>query len=336
MGLRGFQVEGLCLSYKKKKEDKIFDGPVLWESLNAGPLKIPGLLRFILRASSLASHADIIWACSDSFYGIIGYWLSRRLHVPLVFDLYDNFECFLAGKTPGMRQLYRSVLRTCHAVTCVSHPLAGLVRSYGRQGPLWVIENAVPKGLFRPLEKTACRASLGLPESAWILGSAGALTKNRGISSLLDAFALLRRKFPDLHLALAGPRDIKIPRHEGIHDLGILPYERVPLFLNALDVAAVCNLDNDFGRYCYPQKAREIMACAIPLIAARVGSMEELLSGHPSWLFEPGDETDLARAVGDRLKDRSTDYGRIPSWADLGEKLESLIVKLLNEKASSL
>ena len=101
LALRGFQVNGLCLSYKKKKEGKMLDGPVLWESLNAGSLKLPGLLRFILRASSLASRADVIWACSDSFYGIIGYWLSRRYHVPLVFDLYDNFEYFLAAKTSG-------------------------------------------------------------------------------------------------------------------------------------------------------------------------------------------------------------------------------------------
>jgi glycosyltransferase involved in cell wall biosynthesis len=335
LALRGFQVKGLCLSYKKKKEVKIQDGPVLWESLNAGPLKITGFLRFISRASSLAPQTHVIWACSDSFYGIIGFWLSRRYQVPLVFDLYDNFEYFLAAKIPVIKQLYQTVLRSCEAVTCVSQPLARLVRSYGRTGPLWVIENAVPKDLFRSLAKTACREALGLPQNARLVGSAGALYKNRGIPSLLHAFVLLKKKFPDLHLALAGPRDIEIPVHEGICDLGILSYERVPLFLNALDVAVVSNLDNDFGRYCYPQKAREIMGCGIPLIAARVGSMEELFAEHPSWLFEPGNETDLARAIENRLHDRETDYGSIPSWEDLGEELGSLIIKLLNKNASS-
>jgi teichuronic acid biosynthesis glycosyltransferase TuaC len=333
LGLRGFQVNGLCLSYKKEREGQTYDGPVLWESLNAGTLKLPGLFQFILRASSLASHADLIWACSDSFYGIIGYWLSRRYHVPLVFDLYDNFEYFLAGKTPGIRQLYRSVLRKCHSVTCVSQPLARLVRSYGRKGPLCVLENAVPKDLFRPLEKTACRAVLGLPHNARMVGSAGALNKNRGILSLLHAFALLRKRFPDLHLALAGPRDIEIPRHEGIRDLGILPYERVPLFFNALDVAVVCNLDNDFGRYCYPQKAREIMACDIPLVAAKVGSMADLFADHPAWLFRPGDPTDLSRAMESRLSDQTTGYQEVPSWSDLAGNLEALFLDMLQEDA---
>lgn len=336
LALRGFQVNGLCLSYKKKKEGQILDGPVLWESLNAGALKVPGLLRFIVRASSLASHADVIWACADSFYGIIGYWLSRRYHVPLVFDLYDNFEYFLAGRTPGIRQLYRSVLRKCHAVTCVSQPLARLVKTYGRNGPLHILENGVQKDFFKPLDKDLCRKDLNLPQDCRIVGTAGAIFRNRGIIALFEAFEKLKQKFTDLHLALAGPRDFGIPSHPRIHDLGTLDYNKIPNFLSALDIGVICNRQDAFGSYCFPQKAREMMACGLPLIAARVGSMEELLADHPSWLFEPDDATDLARAIGDRLNDRATEYGRIPSWADLGEELEALILKLVNEKASSL
>jgi len=330
----GHAVRGLCLSYKRKEERITRDGPVTWESLNAGPLKISGLLRFILRASSLASHADVIWACSDSFYGIIGYWLSRRHHVPLVFDLYDNFEYFLAAKLPPIKQLYRHVVRKSEVVTCVSHPLYRLVRSYGRKGPLYVLENGVPKDLFKPLDKEVCRKELNLPLNASIIGTAGAIFRNRGIITLFKAFERLRGKYPHLHIAFAGPRDVEIPRLPGIIDLGILPFEKIPILLNALDIAVICNRENDFGRYCFPQKAREIMACHVPLIAARVGSMEELLTNQPSWLFEPEDETDLARAIEHRLYDRTTDYGIIPSWADLAKEMEIRILKLLNGKTS--
>jgi teichuronic acid biosynthesis glycosyltransferase TuaC len=336
LGLRGFHVKGLCLSYKKKKEGKTIDGPVVWESVNAGPLMITGLLRFMLRASSLSPQADVIWVCSDSVYGILGYWLSRRFHIPLVFDLYDNFEYFLAGKTPGIRQLYRSVLRKCHGVTCVSQPLARLVRSYGRKGPLCVIENAVGKELFRPLDKIACRADLDLPGNARIIGSAGALYKNRGIPALLHAFAVLRKEFPDLHLALAGPRDIEIPCDEGVCDLEILPYERVPLFFNALDVAVVSNLDNDFGRYCYPQKAREIMACEVPIVAAKIGSMADLFADHPAWLFKAGDPADLSRAIKSRLSDQTTGYQDVPSWSDLANNLQAFFLDIVRERGRPL
>ena len=108
------------------------------------------------------------------------------------------------------------------------------------------------------------------------MGTAGALHENRGIHHLFEAFALLKEEYANLHLALAGPRrkSMRIPSDPLIHDLGELPLDEVPAFLNALDVAVVCNLDNDFGRYCFPQKAREIMACDVPIIAARVGSMK--------------------------------------------------------------
>jgi len=39
------QVKGLCLSYQEKNEGWLKDGPVLWKSINAGALKIVGLIR---------------------------------------------------------------------------------------------------------------------------------------------------------------------------------------------------------------------------------------------------------------------------------------------------
>lgn len=335
LGQSGHHVRGLCLSYKPREEGWKMDGPVLWKSINATPFKIPGLLRFIHQAQGLARKSDVIWACSDSFYGIIGYALSRKYKVPLVFDLYDNFEYFLAARLPVVKQLYRRVLRKCDAVTCVSAPLSHLVASYGRKGAITVLENAVSKDRFRPMKKQEGRAALGLPQNARIVGTAGALEKNRGFPALLEAFDKLKAEFPDIHLALAGPRDVMIPKGERIHDFGILTYDKVPSFLNVLDVAVICMRNDGFGRYCFPQKAREIMACGVPLIAARVGSMELLLADHPSWLFKPEDPEDLAGAIKNRLEDSSTSYSDIPSWSDIAAELEGLILKLLHEKTSS-
>ena len=334
LALRGHQVHGLCLSYKKREEETVHESPVIWESMNAGFLKVPGLLRFLGKTSHLASDADIVWACSDSIYGIIGYMFSRIQGIPLAFDLYDNFESFLIGKLPILKQFYRHVVRKSDAITCVSQPLARLVQSYGRNGHVHVLENGVPKDLFKPLDKGLCRKALNLLQDARIVGTAGAIFRNRGIITLFKAFQRLELKYPDLHLAVAGPRDVEIPDHPRIHDMGTLRYEDIPHFLSALDVGVICNRQDAFGSYCFPQKAREMMACGVPLIAARVGSMEGLLADHPSWLFNPEDESDLARAIEDRLNDRATQYGKIPSWADLGEDLEALLRQLLKEKTS--
>ena len=336
LGRRGHDVRGLCLSYEAREEGWIRDEAVWWKSLNATPMKIPGLVRFIREAASLAPSCDVIWAGSDSFYGVIGYLIGRRIGVPMVFDLYDNFESFLAARLPVMKQLYRYVVRHCAALTCVSRPLAALIETRGRVRAVHVLENAVRNDIFKPLEKDRCRAELGLPATARIVGTAGALDDNRGIKVLFEAFRRLGSTHPDLHLAVAGrrKRSLAIPVDPRVHDFGDLAHEKVPVFLNALDVAVVCNLDNDFGRYCFPQKAHEIMACDVPVIAADTGVMSELLHPHPEWLFKPGCATSLARVLEDRLTDRSTAYAPAPTWPDLAETLERVMLEAINAKSN--
>jgi teichuronic acid biosynthesis glycosyltransferase TuaC len=332
---KGHKVHGLCLSYAFKNEKWFKDGPVWWESINATSTKLPGLIQFIIKAQKYAHQSDIIWACSDSIYGIIGLILSKKCRIPLVFDLYDNFEFFLLARLPGIKQLYRYTVKQCAGVTCVSQPLAGLIASYGRKKPTLVLENAIREDLFMPKNKKECRHFFNLPQNANLIGTAGDLAASRGIKVLFDAFGFLQDAYKDLHLVLAGPRNVKIPDSPRIHYLGVLPLEKVPLMLNALDVAVVCNLDNNFGRYCYPQKTREIMACDIPLVAARIGSLKKLLEDdHPDWLYAPGDSGSLAKVVEKRLRDLSTDYRRPPSWSDIADRLEGVMLKLYKVNAT--
>jgi glycosyltransferase involved in cell wall biosynthesis len=145
---------------------------------------------------------------------------------------------------------------------------------------------------------------------------------------LYQAFQLLAPKHQDIHLALAGPRDMPIPQHPRIHDLGNLEYDQIPLFLSAIDVGIICNRKDAFGTYCFPQKAREMMACNVPLVAASVEGTKSLFSNHPEWLFTPGDPAHLCHVVENRLKDSTTDYGSIPSWSEMAGLLENVLFKL--------
>ncbi len=325
---RGYDIDGLCLSYRSKPEGRFHDESVLWQSINLSILKLPGLLKYIYTANKLAKNADIIWACSDSIYGIIGFVISRHNHIPLIFDLYDNFEYFLTAKLPIIKQLYRYTLKNCSAVTCVSQPLADLVLSYGRKNNVVVLENAVRDDLFYPMAKDNCRSDLGLPSQCRLVGTAGALDDSRGIQSLFDAFEILKNRYPDLHLVLAGPRKGPLPRTERIIDLGVLPLEKMPLLFNALDVAVICNRNNEFGKYCYPQKATEIMACNVPLIAARVGSMAWRFKDHPEWLYSPDDKRNLATVLEHRLVHQNTAYTKVATWQSATEILEKTLLEL--------
>ena len=330
----GHDVIGLCLSYAPRVEGPIKDGPVLWNSINATPAKFPGLFRFLWEACKLARHSDVIWACSDSFYGVIGCILAKLHKVPVVFDIYDNFGKFLMAKLPLAKQLYHWAIRNSTAVTCLSKPFAKYVHhNFDGRSNVFTIEFAVRHDLFRPMDKLQCRKSLGLPLKARLVGTAGVINKKREVNLLFDAFNQLKLTYADLYLVIAGQRDgsLQIPRDPKIYDLGMLPFEQVPELINALDVAVVCYADDDYGKYCFPQKTREFMACDVPLVAAGVGGLREILGDNPEWLYEPGSATSLARTLEKRLADRTTDYPPSPGWEALAEKLEGIMVKICSD-----
>ena len=332
----GHEVTRVCLSYRPREEgvttdtDPKSNACVTWHSLNLGKLIIPGLIKYFLQTNKLAKELrpDLIWACSDAFHAIFGVWLAHRLDSKCVVDLYDNFESFGATRLPGVLPLFKKAVRAADGVTCVSKPLAGLVsQNYQRNGPILVLENAIRADLFYPQDRHACRKRLGLPENAKIIGTAGALNRNRGIDALFRGFELLAAENENIHLAIAGPRDrhTRLPRGPQVHDLGILPLEKVSLLLNALDVAVICNRDSPFGRYSFPQKAYEIMACHIPLVAAAVGTMEDLLAKQPECLFEPENPESFAQAIRFQLAHPTLIDLHVPSWSEIAKRLERFL-----------
>ena len=331
---------GIALSYRRKDEQTITDSDpsgkinVTWHPINLRSGLVPHLNRYEARALDIAKvfGPDVIWACSDAYHAIFGIRLAAKLGVRCIVDLYDNFESFKATGVPGVLPRFKRAVQSADGVTCVSHSLAKLIASsYSRQGASLVLENSARTDLFFARDRSACRKQLGLPQQATIIGTAGALDKSRGINALFYAFDLLVKKIPTLHLALAGPRGRynAITMNPMVHDLATLRLDTVPVLLNALDVAVICNRDSTFGRHCFPQKAYEIIACRVPLVAAAVGSMNELLSEYPECLYEPENGNSLAQVIERQLGARTIVDLPVPSWTDSAKKLEAYFQEVL-------
>jgi glycosyltransferase involved in cell wall biosynthesis len=336
----GHNVIGVALSYRRRNEGTMVDsdphrgGSVTWHSLNLSKSFVPRLNRYAERVTQIAYgfRPDLIWACSDAYHAVFGSILGKRLRIACVIDLYDNFESFKATSFPGVLACFKRAVRSVQGVTCVSRLLANYIsREYGRQQPILVIGNSARTDLFFPREKTSSRKQLGLPEQPLIVGTAGALDRSRGVDILFEAFHLLAEKYPQLHLALAGPRSrsTSIPRHPVVLDLGTLSLDTVPVLLSALDVAVICNRDSAFGRYCFPQKAYEILASRVPLVAAAVGTMNELLIDYAQCLYEPDNPLSLARAIERQLEARTIVDIAVPSWSDSATRLEGFFQDVL-------
>jgi teichuronic acid biosynthesis glycosyltransferase TuaC len=331
----GHSILGVCLSYRKrddgkrpkwKNEPQAFE----WYSYNIGNLLVVGLYSYLRKLRLLAGRfkPDIIFACSDSFHIIFGAWLSKVLNVPCVIDLYDNFESYGATKIPGVLFLFKWAVRNAKGITCVSSSLRKFIISkYKPLGEIITLENAIWSDLFYGMDKIHCRERLGLPRDGKFIGTAGSLYLNRGIEDLFKGFEILSTKNKELRLIVAGRLDRKLtlPSGSNVHYLGELPLEDIPYLLNTLDVGVICNLDTAFGRYCFPQKAYEMIACGIPLVASAVGEMKEFMRECPLSLFEPGNTESFVKAVDQQLRNACRLNIAPPNWGDLTDSLEKLM-----------
>ena len=327
----GHQVHGYCLSYHGDAdgqwEHDAGPGRLTWTSRGLGRLMVPSLAgypRRLLRQLRQQPPQLLIGASDIPHVALAG-WLAKRLGIPYAIDLYDNFEGFGQARVPGMVSLLRRAVRGAAVVTTTSEPLRQLVRqTYRAKGEVVAMPSTVDKGVFHPMEKAACRASLRLAQDARLIGTAGGLYREKGIATLYDAWKIVAAQRPDVHLVLAGPLEASCPPPTGarVHHLGVLPHARTAELFNALDVGAICIRDTLFGRYSFPQKAYEMLACELPVVSARVGAMTTLLAQTPSSLYDAEDAKGLATALLAQLDQPVLADVPIADWAQLIRTVE--------------
>lgn len=329
----GHDVEAFCLAYSPTFDDldETHDAPpgrLRWRSRNWGRLIAPRLAAYpwqILRKLGVFDP-DVVIAASDIPHVTLGAWLARRLRVPFVADLYDNFEGFDQARIPGMVLTLRHAVRNADLVLTTSEPLREFVVSvYGARSEVVAMPSSVDTAVFRPQDKMASRAALGLPADALLVGTAGGLHRDKGVGVLYAAWDILSRRRPDVHLVLAGPHEAGFPPPSGarVHSLGALPHDRVAGLFCALDVGAICVLDTPFGRYCFPQKAYEMLACRLPVVAADVGAMGRLLEpwGNAA-LYRFDDPEALADRIETQLANRLVPPVPVVGWDKLIARIE--------------
>jgi glycosyltransferase involved in cell wall biosynthesis len=243
-----------------------------------------------------------------------GLALARTLGRPLVLsvDAPSVWEDAKLGvRRPGWGRLAEALgerrqLRAANLVHCVSEEVAGEVLKRGvPEERVVVIPNGVNLDLFRSDDSgDAVRERLGL-SGKFVAGWVGSFRPFHALDTLIEAAALLKESVPDLAILLVGDGQERrrlqdLARARGLSDViitGTVPHSDVPSFIAALDVAVLTG-DADGGFHYSPIKLREYMACAKPIVAARVGEVGRMLAGGVDALVvEPGSAIAVARAL---------------------------------------
>lgn len=329
---RGHEVTVLAASYRAKGNSSRVEEQVDWHSIDV--IRSPFGYQQRLRRLIADMRPDVLWPSSDVLHVIEGSRQGQKNGIPVVVDLYDDYESFKLTSAMGLVRTLRQACAKAAALSVVSQTLAETIKARRPiVGPMAVIGNGVPEGFSIRAPREEARRQLGLPLDAALIGTAGALDASRGIDDLLHAFTHLRQRRPNVRLVLAGPRDrgtaAFIAKDAGVIDLGLLAHDRVPWLYSALDVGVVCNRDSAFGRACHPQKLVEMAACALPMVAAAVGDAAIILD--QANLYVPGD----ALALMHRLERQLDAPSRAPSsialrWSELAVGLEAILQKSID------
>jgi glycosyltransferase involved in cell wall biosynthesis len=211
----------------------------------------------------------------------------------------------------------------------------------------FVLPNAVDLTLFRPVEPR--------PDGSLRVGFAGQWEPRKGVSVLLDAWNQVRSKLPGAELWMAGGPHLwknrmdspdaealaaRISQAEQQKLLGVvgeLPRRQMPEFWSSVSVAVVPSLYEPFGLV-----ALEALACGVPVVATRVGGLQEIVEHERSGLLvsagEPGPlaEALVALLTQESLRRRLAEGARRRAEAFSLERRSRDLLALLSARAQRL
>jgi glycosyltransferase involved in cell wall biosynthesis len=176
------------------------------------------------------------------------------------------------------------------------------------------IPNAFDAERWRPVERSAARAALGLPAHAQIVTWQGRVEVHRkGLDVLLDAWERVcreRASSNSLLLLVGSGQDEKALRHRvdrlpqhRVHweNQYMLDRPRLWQYLSAADIATLPSRHEGFA-----VTVLEAMACRLPVVATNVSGVAEAFGDEPVGLTVPNeDAAALASALGRLLDDES-------------------------------
>lgn len=326
-------VQAISLAYYSNKNlNKVFDvrnGEFVWKSFYVGKY----FYKFFIVVWQIYrilknDRPDHIVAGSDQIHIIIGQLLAKLFGCSFSVDLYDNFESMGIGKLPFLNYLYRKSISSADLVTTISPALqkhiAPLLKSSAQSESLL---STVDLKVFRKMDKEHCRIKFKLPLDKIIIGTAGNLRKEMGIEVVYEAIERLCKDNDEVIVALAGVIDprVPLPKQARVNYLGVLTHSDVPEFLNCLDVAILYQGRGDYGSFAFPQKAFEIAACGIPMVAADVGCISDVFQDVPQVLYDPEDAVTVVDAINYQITDKRISNVKIEDWKSQGKRLHNLI-----------
>lgn len=297
--------------------------PIVGASL-AVPLYTASVQRIV---ESYRDRCDVLlasWLYPDACSAL---QLASKLGVPCVVKAHGSDVQQIARRF-DTRPIVRAFLPRAAAAVAPSKPLVRELVSLGSPAAFsYHLPNGVDRSLFGRTDRTTARTELGLSPNDRLIVFVGRLTREKGISELLQAFARLQ----NVKLALIGEGPMRASLDPKALADGLLlapgpqPLATVAKWMAAADVVALPSWSEGT-----PNVVLEALSVGRPVVATRVGGIPDILAdGKAGLLVPPRDAHALTHALRFAL-DRDWDADRISklgpdSWENSAAKLEGIL-----------
>jgi len=245
--------------------------------------------------------------------------LAREQRVPMtVITQGSDVHAYLDN--PVRRRLIVSALSEAKGVINRSRDLARRLKEAGvPEEKLHVVYNGVDTKTFCRADKQAVRLELGLNADEKIILFVGNFLPVKNPGLLLESFAQLvkeRGKKARLLMIGGGPLKEQIVTHaarlniaDRVQLLGRQGAAEVARYMQAADTLVLSSHNEGV-----PNVILEALAAGLPVVATNVGGIHEVVNAeHLGRLTKPGDQQELAAALGELLE-RKNDAGRIAEY----------------------
>ena len=199
-----------------------------------------------------------------------------------------------------------------------------VLRARGYCGPVEVVGNAVDEEIFCPMDREACKQSLGL--KGFVAGYVGRMIEEKGLMDIVEAAAACPQDISFLFVG-SGPFQDSLERR--IAELGLTERVRfippcgmkdLPKVMNAMDVLLLVSKTTATWKEQFGRVIIEAQACGTPVIGSDSGAIPEVVD-KGGLIVPEGNPPMIAEAI-KRLSDNS----------EMGHKLGNLGWQQVKEK----
>ncbi len=289
---------------------------------------ISSYLRFLLLALLICTRrwvhgqVDVVHVHNMPDFLVLAAIFPRLLGKILILDVHDSMPETYTSKFGETRRVLFPALcleesvccRLAHRVICVNEIQRDLLLKRGLpEGKTTVLLNVPDDRIFH--------SNLGRPEGPekgnggpFRLIYHGTVEFSLGIDLAIRAVSKLRDEIPRLEFHILGTGadltamdtlSLELGTHERVHfSRKMYPVQELPALLKGMDLGIVPNRANRATDLMLPVKLLEYVALGIPVVTARLKTIQHYFTQEMVTFFEPGDVDSMVHAILSLYRDR--------------------------------